>query len=641
MNDSVQIKAPFGAKLHLHNFTYWELGTNRIQSAVTSFSLGTQPCPIGTYSINRGSSKGFTIENHVKCIPCPTGGNCTSFLAARPNFWGYPLDDKVYFTFCPQGYCCAAVNQKSRYHNSSYLNSGCQGNRTGILCGRCKKDFSDTLFTTRCLPARDCTHRWYLVIIFICTLSFALFLIRKPPVFKLLMKNLTWFLPSDKRKDYEDTSSLDSGDKTNGTASYGFLKITFYFYQIAGVLTISNYGVSGVLKDNIVLPAISLLDFKISVNNDWSICPFPGITPLSKTLFQLAAVTAIFMWIPFIYLLHSGLNKLRKRTSALPPSGPYLGAILEIVLLGYSAATGTATKLLNCVNIQHVSRWYYDADITCYQWWQNASIAAIALFLFPFILTLYFASLRLYRGQLSAKMFVLACVFPLPCLLLVLVFHVNKVITQPRDCKEMTSTTTLVNHEDEKDTCNTPSTIEQSVLEVLSAPFCKPKDDQSHGRIYWESVLIGRRFILILIGSFVEPAFLRSVCLSILCLFFLLHHISRKPFAQFRANLAETVSLATLVVIAILNVGVTSYYSAGLEAWGVQSECVQIFLLTEAVLLCFVPLVFAAVVLLSLVSQLVRLTIILIQAVQWLVYKSKLYSQGLRMGQYEPLSSSA
>lgn len=154
---------------------------------------------MGTYSLKRGSSEGFTIENHVKCLACPTSGNCTSVISARHNFWGYPIGDKVYFKFRPQGYCCPPVNQRCPYQNTSYLQSGCQGNRTGFLCGRCKKGFSDTLFTTNCVPVKHCTHYWYLILIFICTSLFALFLVHQPPVFEMLTRNVTWFLPRRER----------------------------------------------------------------------------------------------------------------------------------------------------------------------------------------------------------------------------------------------------------------------------------------------------------------------------------------------------------------------------------------------------------------------------------------------------------
>ena len=644
MDDSVQIKAPFSTKLNLHNFTHLEMETKLLKlspSLITSFSLSTEPCPMETYSIYRGSSKGFALEDRVKCYACPNGGNCSSSLSARPNFWGYPIGDKVHFKLCPEGYCCPIFNQKCPYHNSSYLLSGCQGNRTGILCGQCKKDFSEGLFTTQCLPVRDCNQRWTFVILIIFTTLFALYLIRKPPVYETLMKNLIWFLPSHKKDDYKDYCSLDGDNKTTACSNYAVLKILFYFYQVAGVLTASSYGVRNLLKDSIVLPVTSLLDFQITGNNDWKICPLPGITPLSKTMFQLAAVTAIYFSIPVIYLLHSGLNKLSRRNSTLPPGGPYLGAVLEIVLLGYSATTGTAIKLLKCVRIQHVSRWYYDAQITCLQWWQSAAFLVIALYLLPFIFTLYFASLRLYQREISGKTFLLACVFPFPYLLFVFIVYVNKVTAQRLNWQEMISTTSAVSHGD-VDT-NLPSTIEHSLLEVVSGPFSKPQDHQSSGRIYWESILIGRRFVIILIGSFLEHAFLRSVCLTILCLVFLLHHIYQKPFAQSRANVVETVSLATLVVIAILNVGVASYYSAGIEAHGVNQQYVRFFLLTEALLLGVVPFVFALFVSLSLVLQFVRLAIVLFQAIRarWPGRRPKYNTQLSLLNQEEPLLPAA
>ena len=632
MDDSVRIQSPLGSKLYFHNFSHWETFNTAHQTRITSFSFVYQTCPTGTYSIRRGASLGFKIDrnyqNSVKCLPCPNGANCTSTLAARPNFWGYAIGEKVYFTRCPHGYCCPASKHECPYRNKNYLHSGCQGNRTGILCGRCKENFTEALFHNNCHPVKDCrTNPLYLVVIFLCLILFALYLIHKPPLFQKLMTNLTWFLPSPRRKEYEDFGNPENENKIHDPSSFssdGFLKILFYFYQIAGLLTISSYGVGELLRENIMLPLISLMDFKLyTSNNNWNICPFPGITPLSKILFQLVVVLALHLSILLIYLLHSGLNKLRKRTPVLPHSGPYLGAILETLLLGYSATTGSATKLPHCKTIQHVSRWFYNAEVTCYQWWQWASVATIALHLFPFIFMLYDGSLRLHRRQISVKMFLLACVFPLPYLLLAFLGYLRKVIFRPHDNHEMTSQLSSADPQEDRIEFS-PCTMEASVLEVLSAPFYKPEPDkQSPGKIYWESILIGRRFILILIGTFVAHAFLRSVLLAVTCLIFLLHHLSQKPFVQFRANLTETVSLTTLVVIAILNVGVDSYYSAGIEANGVEHLYVKGFLLTEAILLSIVPLVFVTFVSLCLASQLVRVLIIFIQFARRLVTRSK------------------
>ncbi|PFX17515.1 hypothetical protein AWC38_SpisGene18147 [Stylophora pistillata] len=399
LDNSVRIKAPLSTKLKMDNFTHLEMGKYSYSKQITSFAFITEPCLMLSYSIHRGSSQGFTFEDNITCYTCPKGGNCSSSLAARPNFWGYPIGDKVYFKLCPEGYCCQTVNQTCRFHYDNYLHSGCQGNRTGMLCGQCKKDFSEGLFTTQCHPVSECNEGWFFSILISAGTLFALYLITKPPLVERLVKNLRWFLQSHEQDDYNTLSDVE---KPKAYSKYAFLKSLFYFYQVAGVLTASSYGVRQLLKDRFVSPITALLNFQISVNNDWKICPLPGITPLSKTLFQPAFLTTVFISIPVIYLLHSVLNKLRGRNPALPPGGPYLGAVLEMFLLCYSAITGTAKNLLHCVQIQKVSRWYYDAQLTCNQWWQSASLLVIALYLLPSIFALYFSSFGLYQGKMTA-----------------------------------------------------------------------------------------------------------------------------------------------------------------------------------------------------------------------------------------------
>ena len=225
MDHSVKIQSPVGSKLIFHNFPHWET-INKKTTWVTWFSILTKPCSISTYSIKRGSSRGLKMEHNVKCLPCPNGGNCTKEVAARPNFWGYPTGDTVHFQLCPHGYCCPAVNQKCPYHNESYQKSGCQGNRTGILCGSCKENFSEALFHTNCARVDECTHLWYLIVFFICAMLFAFYLICKPPVFRKIMKMLTWFISSNNRNDSHDVDKSESGQKAiTKKFSFTFIKL--------------------------------------------------------------------------------------------------------------------------------------------------------------------------------------------------------------------------------------------------------------------------------------------------------------------------------------------------------------------------------------------------------------------------------
>lgn len=127
---------------------------------------------------------------------------------------------------------------------------------------------------------------------------------------------------------------------------------------MAGVFTVSSYGVKNLLRNEIALPIANVLNFKLYARINWKICLWPISTPLLKTMVEVVTVMTIFFFIPVIYLLHSGLNKLCKRRPTFLSAGPYLGAVLEIVLLGYSAVTGTTVRLPHCVSIQEMSRWY-------------------------------------------------------------------------------------------------------------------------------------------------------------------------------------------------------------------------------------------------------------------------------------------
>ena len=622
LDGSVLIESPINTKLNMQRLTPEFIYRKQVTRVSVWFS--TQRCPVGTYSIRRGIQSGYRVKELVNCFPCPVGGNCSSSLAAQPNFWGYPVNnDTVIFKLCPEGYCCLpSVDNKCFYDNNSYLHSGCQGNRTGILCGQCKQNFTEGLFTTECVRAKDCTRSWYLVVFLALTFLFALYLVGKPPVFEWVGKQLTWFIPRRTEENDQVICSLNSTVRESVSPNYGCLKIIFYYYQVAGVLIVSSYGVKNLLRNKIVLPFTNLFNLKPYANTNWKICPWPIFTPLSKTVFDLVTVMTIFFWIPVLYLLHSGLNKLRKRRPTFPPAGPYLGVVLEIVLLGYSVVTGTIVRLFHCVRIQKEYRWYYDAQYVCWnQWWQQAAFVVISLNLIPFILTLYFASLQLYRGKISGKIFLLACILPFPYLSFVLYDHVKEKVTKRAGYKDIPSTTGSV-HDEEHDT-NSSTSIKASLLEVLCGPFTKPQDDQSNGRIYWESILIGRRFLLIAIGWWqLEHALMRSVFLTILCLAYLLHHIYRKPFSHSWVNVTEIVSLATLVVIGILNVGLASARS---DVSGISQPYLSILLTSEAVLLSVIPIVSLISLFLALLSKFVQEVIILWKATRarWFISKQK------------------
>ena len=87
--------------------------------------------------------------------------------------------------------------------------------------------------------------------------------------------------------------------------------------------------------------------------------------------------------------------------------------------------------------------------------------------------------------------------------------------------------------------------VNRDVSEILHDPF-RPPSGYGEGKLYWESVLIGRRFILLVFKVFIADMMLRMVSMATACLLITLHHISRNPYHSPLANKAETFSLAAL-----------------------------------------------------------------------------------------------
>ena len=80
-----------------------------------------------------------------QCLPRPFGANCSQNIIAKPNFWGFQeqvIPPKLKFTMCPVGYCSPPNKTDFPKFN------GCQGNRSGKLCGQCSEAYSDTILQT-------------------------------------------------------------------------------------------------------------------------------------------------------------------------------------------------------------------------------------------------------------------------------------------------------------------------------------------------------------------------------------------------------------------------------------------------------------------------------------------------------------
>ena len=542
---------------------------------VSYIKLFCEECPDDFYSLQRGSTNGLNIDKETECVKCPYGATCQNGnIVAKENFWGLNISTRprsLQFISCPLEYC----------KRPTHAYNGCYGNRSGVLCGQCSDGYSESLYSTSCRKKEKCNDNWFWLASFIYVTAFALYLVFKPPIFSLLYGQSLWFRKTPENNDAKTSPNKDSSDEHDA----GYLKIIFYFYQVAELVMVkSPENTLHVVP--FIPPIIALFNFQVKTMDGSIGCPFPGLNAVTKEFFMCLKFLATLLFVGFIYVIHGGISKcfyLPKPSLSL-----YLAVALETLLLGYETLADTTLKLMHCVPIGQDWRLFLDGNIQCWQWWQYLLIAFIVVFVIPLVLVLFWGSLMLFKDSLSAKEFLMSCAFPLPFLFVWLF----------RCCKKKASGNQF-------QLVDRNSSDTEEIKKVLHDPFC-PSFDGEHGTLYWESVLTGRRLILLTIHTFATDPTIRFVCLDCACFIILLHHLAYRPFRERKANICESLSLISLVAICTINLAEVAYISEGIEPTGPSQSLFHTSMWIEIVLLGLLPIVACTLVVFATLSQVLR-----------------------------------
>ena len=585
IDDSSSFRCPSGRQITIEKITEedgFELvkGSETCWIRVQYFKLLCEECPDGFYSLERGWASGFHVHEETKCIKCPYGAKCErGKVLAQENFWGSKVNatsSTLQFIPCPSEYC------KTPAHPTIHAYNGCHGSRTGVLCGECAEGFSEALYSTSCQKIEKCHDRWFWLVSLIYVLAFALYLVFKPPVFTWLYRQGVWFRSTSNSNSRQEAPNGDSRDKHDA----GYLKITFYFYQVAEILMITSTETTAHVIP-FVTPIVALFNFQVR-NFKGSIgCPFPGFTVVTKELFFCLKFLATLLSIPLIYVIHRAVSRFPPIPK--PSLRLYRAVVLETLLLGYKTLADTSLTLMHCVPVELEWRLFIDGNIQCWQWWQYLQIVFILAFIIPLVLVLFWGSLMLSKDKVSAKEFLTSCAFPLPFLFIWLF----------RCCKRKEDTSQYEYLPDNsKDT--------DDIKRILYDPF-RSASDGDHYTLYWESVLVGRRFLLLTISTFISDPLTKFVCLGIACVLILAHHLVMKPFRDRKANICESLSLVSLTAICTFNLAKVTIIAQGLEPAGPKQILFHALKWIEVALLGFLPAMAFILVVLVALSQVVRL----------------------------------
>ncbi|XP_078370503.1 uncharacterized protein LOC144654283 isoform X1 [Oculina patagonica] len=595
MDNRTTIECRQGSQLLFENYTHFAYSEKNCSSCrinVTVLKYSCRLCPPGLYSLQKGVSQGFNVRGSFNCSPCPYGANCIeNNIASKANFWGYPISNNLSFFACPEHYCQSPASNSKEYNS-------CHGNRAGFLCGKCAPGYSETMFSTECHKSTECNNHMLWIITIMLTSAFTLYLLIKPPIFSLLRRQILWF-----RKTKDSFVIRDLG-QVHQHSDRGYLKITFYFYQAAELLIVGSTE-HLLRKIPFIFSMFAAFNFQVKTFNRAIDCPLAGLTAVSKELLLSVTVFLTMAELVVIYCLNCVFNKIRRKEG--PSLIHYIAVFIELLLLGYERLAETALKLLHCVPIGSKSRLFIDGEVFCWQWWQYILLAYLVVFLVPFIIVLYCGSFMLFKASITAWEFLGACILPLPFL----VYWFLKRFLQKR---ENNSVNAQANNKD--------------VLEILHGPFRQPNSDDT-GTLYWESILIGRRFVLLACLAFITNSMFRMVCMTITCVLILLHHILMNPYHDPIANKAEAFSLLTLVSMAIINLTKATLISFGTSIDGPTRPYLETLEWAEVCALAFVPSLLSIFLVFAIFSQMVRLLFSLAKKIyrclQWHSYRISFY----------------
>ncbi|CAH3197019.1 unnamed protein product, partial [Porites evermanni] len=579
-----------GSQMSLANatrFVYTEKRQRLCIENVTILSFSCKLCSPGYYSLQTGFSKGLAVDDSFQCHPCPLGATCIrneSSIAAVENFWGYNVSGSgaqvLNFVPCPKGYC-RSPSPRSLVYNS------CHGNRSGFLCGQCAPGYTEALFNSECRKTAQCKDYLFWVAIILFSAALALYLLIDPPLLRLLSpQQILWFMKKQERRQSEESSeNCEERDS-------GYTKIAFYYYQVADLLLSNSLD-----EMPLVVALISAFNFQVRASYLRIDCPFPGLTPVTKELLLSLVVVATMANLALIFCAHLVISRFHKKLRK-PSLSRYMAVFLEILLLGYDRLAETSLALMHCVSTGDEHRLFIDGTTICWQPWQYILLGYIVVFVVPFIAVLYCGSLKLHRSYISSGEFLASCVIPLPFLIYWLFKHVFKRRNEENRSEEAAA---RLNNSAE-------------VMKVLHEPFRAP-NDRGEGTHYWESVMIGRRLILLTFHSFIPNAMIRLFFMASACDFMAILHIIKAPFRSKTANKAETMSLVTLAIIAKISLVKATLLSSGISAKGTNKDFLEGLQWFELAAMGLVPAFLFLLAALAILSQTFRLIIYIVKKI--------------------------
>ena len=365
------------------------------------------------------------IQLIPSCFPCPVGASCEQErVVALPNYWGKRKDHVISMFRCPQDYCCQSNGSCSDIDS-------CNGLRTGILCGHCGPNMTESLFSTDCVDSKTCKPgviiNLYILAVALYSLGLLSFDIVKDKFLTCFSKFCKKFKNKIFKKGHHPAAeniekiSQENREKESQTKedSMKYLQILFYYVQDASLFKVHlpEFEAS---DDSILIQIFQwspdiIAKMYLGISN---MC-FPLTTAITKILFKCLFGPCVILFLFLIYISQNIMGRLCKGQSRFLHFVrlSLLKVFILSVLFSYQQMLIGAFSLVQCVRIDELKVLYVQGDIHCDQIWQKVIEVYICVNILPLFFVISNASYDVRDMKMSVRTFILTCLFPLPVII--------------------------------------------------------------------------------------------------------------------------------------------------------------------------------------------------------------------------------
>ena len=427
-NDT-EILCPTGMKAVENEINYVRHYTCLLACPHGEYTYESGTVLLSGYSSVKSPPKSLVEENIFPyCHPCPVGADCSrsTNVKALPNYWGYVNNNTVKMNRCPNGYCC-------QDNNACKTLDSCNRHRSGVLCGSCEKNWTESLFSEKCISKEGCNSRLIIGLYILVVIGYSFGLITFNTLKDQFLKFLKLLYKKIQNKIFKKNSShkckekdSENIEKEEGDDTMKYIQILLYYVQDASLFKITLPS-DGQSHDGVI---IKIVKFSPDIISDLytymsNICFETGSTPGMKILFKSMLGPCIMTFLLLLYCIQAIMAKYIFAHSKFWKSFKVclVRAFLLSVLFSYQQLLIAAFILIQCIEIFGNMVLFVQAEIQCLTMWQQVLQVFLYLNILPTFLVLSHASFYVAENKMSSGIFILTCLFPIPT---IIIYHFAK-----------------------------------------------------------------------------------------------------------------------------------------------------------------------------------------------------------------------